>query len=37
LDDTRLGADGQDGAGGGAGIHSGHSCVNRRMPKRLPL
>ena len=34
LDDTGLGADGEDGAGGGAGIHSGHSCVSRRMPNR---
>lgn len=35
LDDTGLGADGEDGAGGGADIHSGHSCVDRRMPNLL--
>lgn len=34
LDDTGLGADGEDDAGEGGGIHSGHSCVDRRMPNR---
>jgi hypothetical protein len=34
LDDTGFGADGEDGAGEGGGIHSGHSCVDRIMPNR---